>query len=451
MTEGAFSMTVLHHCQSFPPEWSGGSTLFAVSLGLDQVRLGIRCDYLCGSRIDGIGPGELRSERSGDSVVTRVGTRRQRSDRINRVALRRRLRMLLADRRIDLIHVHSFSELCMPLFSAAREAKVPVVVTLHEGFWVCPNYCFENSSTKRLCHSFSLSRCIACRAAELTRRSGRARWPRMTLRAAAEVFRGRFVTRPLLERTDRIIGVCDYVVRQHRRFGVRHAIVTIPGLIADGEIAFKEVTSKRLPLRIGVLGAFREHKGGEIVLEAISLLRDRFSDFILDVWGPSPEPSALSARRELRGAPIVLHGFYQRSELDRIFASMDLMVHASTWDTYSTVILEALASRTPVLAVRATGTPEMVFDGKNGVLFRRNDAGDLARKIERILDCPEELKRMQRRMEPPLSYRTMSEAYAAVYRQLIEERPDAAQAVGGVFATKGTNGKDERGRREVSS
>jgi glycosyltransferase involved in cell wall biosynthesis len=54
-------------------------------------------------------------------------------------------------------------------------------------------------------------------------------------------------------------------------------------------------------------------------------------------------------------------------------------------DALSRVILEALWAGRPVIATRVGGTPELVLDGKNGLLVERSDPDALARAIEAVL------------------------------------------------------------------
>jgi glycosyltransferase involved in cell wall biosynthesis len=58
-------------------------------------------------------------------------------------------------------------------------------------------------------------------------------------------------------------------------------------------------------------------------------------------------------------------------------------------DALPTVLLEAFASGTSVVASRLTGIPEIVDDGENGFLVAPGDAGALADAIERLLTSAE--------------------------------------------------------------
>jgi len=47
-----------------------------------------------------------------------------------------------------------------------------------------------------------------------------------------------------------------------------------------------------------------------------------------------------------------------------------------------------------VVATRTGGTPEIIVDGENGLLFTPNDSDYLAKKIAHLVDDPESRKRM---------------------------------------------------------
>ena len=60
------------------------------------------------------------------------------------------------------------------------------------------------------------------------------------------------------------------------------------------------------------------------------------------------------------------------------------------------VILEAFGCGLPVIASRLGAMAEIVEDGRTGLLFTPGDAGDLAAKVEWVLEHPARLGRMRR-------------------------------------------------------
>jgi glycosyltransferase involved in cell wall biosynthesis len=73
----------------------------------------------------------------------------------------------------------------------------------------------------------------------------------------------------------------------------------------------------------------------------------------------------------------------------------DVLVLPSIWaEPFSRAILEGMISGLVVVAARTGGTPEIIIDGENGLLFEPNDLEDLAKKIAHLMDDPESCDQM---------------------------------------------------------
>ena len=63
----------------------------------------------------------------------------------------------------------------------------------------------------------------------------------------------------------------------------------------------------------------------------------------------------------------------------------------SRWaDPLGLINLEAGACRKPVVTTRVGGIPEVVHDGVNGYLVEPGDVDDLVRRVQQLLDSPEQ-------------------------------------------------------------
>jgi glycosyltransferase involved in cell wall biosynthesis len=72
-----------------------------------------------------------------------------------------------------------------------------------------------------------------------------------------------------------------------------------------------------------------------------------------------------------------------------LYPAADLVVVPSVIpDALSRVILEAMAAGRPVIGTRVGGTPELVLDGKTGLLVERSDPDGLADAIVSLLKDP---------------------------------------------------------------
>ena len=89
-------------------------------------------------------------------------------------------------------------------------------------------------------------------------------------------------------------------------------------------------------------------------------------------------------------------GFVPEDELLEFHAASDIFVMSPNTEIEcsSLSLLEAMASGITVVGPNDNGIPEFVRDGKNGVTFAPNDAGDLARVLTKLADDPDLRERL---------------------------------------------------------
>lgn len=86
---------------------------------------------------------------------------------------------------------------------------------------------------------------------------------------------------------------------------------------------------------------------------------------------------------------VKLVGRVPREMMPLVFQQFEVMVVPSNWEEpLARVVLEGMASGLVVVASRKGGTPEMIADGVNGLLFEPDDSDDLAEKLVSLLRNP---------------------------------------------------------------
>ncbi len=158
-----------------------------------------------------------------------------------------------------------------------------------------------------------------------------------------------------------------------------------------------------LPLRAGApsdpgrlisVGRLVDYKGFATLVEAVSILRRRGRDVSCDVVGEGPMRAELAreiGRLGLDG-PVRLLGARTQAEVRALMESAGLCVLASCrgrdgqMDGIPVVLMEALALGVPVVSTRISGIPELIQEGKTGLLVPPSDAAALASAVERLLD-----------------------------------------------------------------
>jgi glycosyltransferase involved in cell wall biosynthesis len=94
------------------------------------------------------------------------------------------------------------------------------------------------------------------------------------------------------------------------------------------------------------------------------------------------------------------------------------------------VLLEAMNEGVPIVATLVGGIPEVLDEGRAGLLIRPGDIDDLKRAIIAVMDdvgsAQERAKAAKRRVRELYSSRAMAEKYGRIYTRLLLERAPAA-------------------------
>ena len=142
------------------------------------------------------------------------------------------------------------------------------------------------------------------------------------------------------------------------------------------------LTGKRVLLHVGRLSL---EKRLDIVFDAMVRLSQEVPDLRLLVVGTGPayEPYKRMVSDLGLSNKVVFAGFLPDEDLPVAYASSEALIIPSTFETQGLVVLEALASGTPVIGMRYRAIPEFVHEGKNGCLF---DPDNCAEAVKRCLD-----------------------------------------------------------------
>lgn len=147
----------------------------------------------------------------------------------------------------------------------------------------------------------------------------------------------------------------------------------------------------RLVLSVGRLD---EIKGFPVLLDACRLLKDQGVDFRCEIIGDGPLRSVLRDRVAALdlGTHVAMLGARPSQEVKQKLAGASVFVLASqrsrqgNMDGIPVALMEAMASGTPVVSTEVSGIPELVEDGRTGLLVAPGDPAALARAIRRLFE-----------------------------------------------------------------
>ena len=179
-----------------------------------------------------------------------------------------------------------------------------------------------------------------------------------------------------------------------REYGVpasRLAIVPEPIDLPrwDEDFARAPRRSGRGPTVLSVARMYPRKRLGDL-LRAAALLRARVPGAQVRIVGNGPEREMLDrlhGELALADAAVLL-GDVSRAALAEEYANADCFCLPSVQEGFGIVFLEAMAAGLPVVACRAAAIPEVVLDGRTGVLVPPRDPRALADALASLLADP---------------------------------------------------------------
>src|SRR6187399_1701525 len=144
------------------------------------------------------------------------------------------------------------------------------------------------------------------------------------------------------------------------------------------------------------MGRFVKKKGFEYLIDAVPALLARHPSVQVVLAGGGDLESELRSRAAAAGVAdhVRFPGVVAHQSVPLVLAAADVAVvpsihdDAGNVDGLPNVVLEALASSTPVVATPAGGIASVITDGENGLLVPERDAAGLAAAIDRLLADP---------------------------------------------------------------
>lgn len=141
---------------------------------------------------------------------------------------------------------------------------------------------------------------------------------------------------------------------------------------------------------IGVLGRLDPQKGQEFLLRAVpGVVKNHPNAHVVIAGDETAGESGYKASLEHVCRTLAIDKRVTflpfTNDVPRLLAALDVFVLPSFSETYGLVVIEAMAMKTPVIATNAGGVPEIVTNGKTGLLVEPRDSDALGRAIQSLL------------------------------------------------------------------
>jgi glycosyltransferase involved in cell wall biosynthesis len=140
-------------------------------------------------------------------------------------------------------------------------------------------------------------------------------------------------------------------------------------------------------LVISYVSRIAPEKNVEYLADALAIVGSRGPQVRMLLVGDGPTRPALERRI---GSFAHFAGYRQGDDLADHYAASDIFAFSSLTETFGNVVLEAMASGLPVVAVRAGGVGETVQPGTTGILVEPTDPpARMAAALLDLIDKPE--------------------------------------------------------------
>ena len=278
--------------------------------------------------------------------------------------------------RPDVMHVHNTVALVSPsAYQAATAAGVPVVQTLHNFRWICPQGLLLREG--RACED-----CV-----------GRLPWRGVVHRCYREsalqsAVMGTTVAfhrsvGGLHRKVQRYIALNDFSRQLFVRAGFpADRVVVKPNFVAPPAAA----TGAAPAARFLYVGRLSHEKGCEVLAQACRLA----PQLRLDVVGAGPLEGLFTGLPNVR-----LHGWRSAPEIAALMhGSLALVLPSICYENFPRTLVEALSCGLPVIGSRLGAMQVLIDEQRTGALFEPGNAAALVEQMQRLAADPAGRARM---------------------------------------------------------
>ena len=275
--------------------------------------------------------------------------------------MKKALEKILRIERPTVASVHNLAGWSVAAWSAFHEMGVPVVQVLHDHSLICPR------STMFRGGESCINQCISCKSLRLFHRD-------------------------MSRRLQGVIGVSRYILERHKRMryfegvGLQSVISNARRLSNISQVKESSADGREKgPIRFGFIGSLHPGKGVEDLIRAF--IQASLDSTELRIAGIGREKYVKMLRQLSGKAPVHFMGKVHPSDFYR---SVDVVVVPSRWnESFTMVVMEAMAFGKPVIATAVGGIPELVKDNETGLLVKPNDPESLAEAMRRMVAYPD--------------------------------------------------------------
>jgi glycosyltransferase involved in cell wall biosynthesis len=344
----------------------------------------------------------------------------------------------------DIVHIHHLLFLSHGIIGEIKKRGIPVLYTLHD-YWLI---CYRGQLLKKdfsICNNKSISECADCLEYLLTIKKYslylyavfRKRLPLFLLEPIKRIYLN--IAKPkssngleefkesieeASSKIDLFIAPSKFVKNKF----IAHGFLESKILYSPNGIDYKDsvrlAKNKSEVLRFGYIGILLPMKGLNVLISAFKEVK--YKNIELSIYGKLLPYAGFESYPNLfrkmisSDSRIKYKGGYDNKDIGKILANIDMLIVPSVWpENAPLVIQEAFLFKTPVIASRIGGIPELVTDTVNGLLFNPGDVNGLKERIQYVIDNPEVIEKFKENMPKVKSIEDNASEIEDIYNKLI--------------------------------
>lgn len=291
---------------------------------------------------------------------------------------------VLDDFNPDLVHVHSLriSSLTYSVLHPLIERKIPIVMTLHDVFLLCPMMTLMKNDNKFCdkfeCKNFNKLPCLINICGDNFEQS-----LRMALMSFVNKLTG--YDKQIKKFIAPSKALADIMIKNNSDINSNN-IVVINNFLSSEELkTIPNYTNQGYFLYIGRLSP---EKGVHYLLEA---MKDLPREIKLKIAGTGPEEEKLKKyAKENNLDNVEFLGFKNREEIQELYQNCISTILPCNWfEIFGMTNIESFINGKPVIASNIGGIPEIVEDNINGLLFEPGNVEQLKECILKYWNNPD--------------------------------------------------------------
>lgn len=354
------------------------------------------------------------------------------------------LERVLRETRPDIVHVTHLINHTAALLEITLQLGIPTYATFTDFFGFCLNNKLE-AANGDLCAGPSPSRtnCMACHLKDAARSPYADRWiqsagsPRLAQWIATLANTGRRLPglrngpvdgllEDIARRPDTLIGLYNGGLRAavaptgflKRAYEANNITIQMPKIWFGVDIDRSPKPLRAAGHRpvVGFIGQIAPHKGTDLLIEAFTRLPRNAAE--LRIYGAADQdPIYMSTLRKLAGNhDVFFNGTFSSVRMAEILSEIDLIVIPSRWyENSPLVLLNALATHTPVLVSDVAGMTEFLEPNHHNLTFLRGNVDALHERLSMFIRSSDSLHELTKLINYERTQELMAQDTLKIY------------------------------------